>query len=235
MQGTPAEKAAAPGDVGILAIGKEILIKIFVINCNIINEGFTIDRGGTGHAEDFVAGGRWPVAGGARQPGTGNRQLRAIEMPARARHADPERIDLLQRLDVIAARAKQRARRGAERLPRALQGLDDRRDVLRSQKRIRIAERDELPLRDANGLVRRRREAAVLRVDDLPRPRKSLGDLRDRRIAGGVIDLDQLDVAVRLPADSVEAAPQVGSAVPGDQDDGDESSHRANALFRTPP
>src|SRR5207302_9047088 len=54
-----------------------------------------------------------------------------------------------------------------------------------------------------------------------------------RVIGGGGVDDDQLEFAMNLAGDATEASPQPGSAVPGYEDDGDESSHRCKAFFST--
>src|SRR5204863_8287119 len=123
----------------------------------------------------------WRAAGGERRAGgrllAARRSLLAsvaIEVPSAAGHADSDRVDLLRRLDLVALTAKQRPCRGAERFSGAIETFEDFCDVIRRQKCVGIAQRDELAARDANRLIRCGGEAAILCVDDLLRPRKEL-------------------------------------------------------------
>src|SRR5437870_398270 len=155
-------------------------------------------------------------------------------MPSAPRHANTHRIDGIGRLDFVAAGAYQLSGRGSEVFAGLIERRDDPREVLRRQERIGIAESDEIAARDSNRLICRGCESAVRGVDDLAAVWECLAHAFSGMIGGRVIDVDQLDVGMRLARDTVEAAAQIWSAVPGDQDDGDASPHRSNALFRTP-
>src|SRR5262249_54702525 len=141
MQRSPPEQPPAPRDVGIFAIREEVLVKILMINCNIIYERSAIDRGGSGDTKDFMGA-------GCRVPGH-------VEMPSTARHADSDRVDLLGQLDVVTASTEQSAGRRAKLAPLPIQRRNDAGDVARGEKRVGIAERDEVALRFADCLIGR--------------------------------------------------------------------------------
>ncbi len=87
----------------------------------------------------------------------------------------------------------------------------------------------------SDALVHRAGESTVRVIEDL----SGLGVVRSDDGHGivirGVVDGDELDVPMRLLPDSSETAPEKRRAVPGYEDDRDDSSHRLNAFPSTAP
>ncbi len=141
-----------------------------------------------------------------------------VEMPARARHAHARRVD------AVAVVAIQQACRRTDAF--VLEHRQQLLDVIRREKAVGVHEEHELAAHDLQRLIHRRAEAAVGVVANHA--------LEERRgcIRGGVVDGDHFEVAMRLRADAFETARQVSRAVPGYDDDGDES-HLSNAFLIT--
>ena len=54
VQAFPAHQLGPPGDIGILAVDKEIGIEEFAVEGNIVDHGPPVERGGRGSAEDVL-------------------------------------------------------------------------------------------------------------------------------------------------------------------------------------
>src|SRR5688500_201978 len=138
-------------------------------------------------------------------------------MPPAAGHADAHRID------AVAIRAQQLAGRRSE--SGIIEYFDESLDVVGLEKAIGIDELHEFAPRRGDALIHSRRDSAIRLIAN----GRDLGRFVRRR----VVDHDQLDVAMDLLPDSIEAAAQVLPAVPGYEDDRDGSCHLSIAFFST--
>ena len=134
--------------------------------------------------------------------------------------ADPEPLGVLRRLDVVAFSAKQHACRGAKRFSSAIEALENFGDVIRRQKRVGIAQGDELAARDANRLIRRCSEAAVLCV---AHGRQEVCEVREqarRLVRGSVVHDDDLGlVEINLTQERTQTLKSVVGFVEDGDDD----------------
>src|SRR5438552_3316765 len=127
-------------------------------------------------------------------------------------HPDSQGVNFSGRLDLISSRAHKSPGRGAEFLACAIESIGDFGDVVGCEKGVGIAKRNELAARDTDRLIRCRRETAILRIHDLRAIGKVLVNPRNRFVSRRVVDMDQLDIAMSLAGDALEAAAQIRSA-----------------------
>src|SRR5436305_39783 len=151
-----------------------------------------------------------------------------VEVAAGPRHADAFRIDDLRILST-----EEFAGRHAERLACLVERFDDVLEVIALEKRVGIAEQDELAPGGGDALIHGGREAAIFSVADDGNGQPVTGNRFRAAVDRRVVDHDQLDVGPALLCDGFETARKVLRAVPGHEDDGGESSHRLNAFFAT--